>query len=414
MVWLVARLKGSAPELLVLAGIAVLFFFQSLQSLAQFWPRPKCCNRSSSGSLARFSRPTGRRSCEKPYPDRHGKRRWRYRVKGFSAELGTVFGSDEFYSRYDEAENRSKTKGTIGAARTIAGSIDDLVAHFYKLHFPTIQQNTRADYRSVIEPLRLKHGKKRVAQLKVPHVMALKAEMSETPVQANKMLKRLSQMMDLAVQMEWATANPVKGVKKYRVTTEGFHTWDEGEIARFYEVHPIGTPAHMCMTLMLYTGAAKVDAVKMGPANVKIGRIEYRRQKTKKNPSGVIVDIPMHPVLIKAINAQCVTFTYLETGQGKARSRKGLGTSMRKWCDKAGLPLCSSHGLRKAICRRIAEAKGTPFEIMSVSGQVILAMAQKYCETFGRRDLADSAFERFDGTKPEQNLTNLPARFVKK
>lgn len=81
--------------------------------------------------------------------------------------------------------------------------------------------------------------------------------MHERPVQANKALKHLSQMLDLAVQMEWIAANAVKGVKKYATTTDGFHTWDEGEIARFYEVHKIGSRAHMCMTLMLYTGEVR-------------------------------------------------------------------------------------------------------------------------------------------------------------
>ncbi len=41
-----------------------------------------------------------------------------------------------------------------------------------------------------------------------------------------------------------------------------------------------------------------------------------------------------------------------------------------------------------------------------------LAMAQKYCETFGRRDLADSAFSKLDGTNAEQKLANHPARFA--
>jgi iron complex transport system permease protein len=41
LVYLVARLKGSQPEVLVLAGIAVLFFFQSLQSLVQFMASPE-------------------------------------------------------------------------------------------------------------------------------------------------------------------------------------------------------------------------------------------------------------------------------------------------------------------------------------------------------------------------------------
>lgn len=41
MVWLVAQFKGSRPDIMVLAGIAVLFFFQSLQSLVQFMASPE-------------------------------------------------------------------------------------------------------------------------------------------------------------------------------------------------------------------------------------------------------------------------------------------------------------------------------------------------------------------------------------
>lgn len=53
----------------------------------------------------------------KPYTDRHGKRRWRYRHKGFTAELGTEWGSPEFVRRYVEAENRQKYEtGAVPAA----------------------------------------------------------------------------------------------------------------------------------------------------------------------------------------------------------------------------------------------------------------------------------------------------------
>lgn len=41
LVYLVARYRGASPEMLVLAGIAVLFFFQSLQSLLQFMAAPE-------------------------------------------------------------------------------------------------------------------------------------------------------------------------------------------------------------------------------------------------------------------------------------------------------------------------------------------------------------------------------------
>jgi len=222
--------------------------------------------------------------------------------------------------------------------------------------------------------------------------------MHETPMQANKMLKRLSQMMDLAVTMDWVAANPVLGVSKYATTSEGYHSWDEGEIARFYEVHPIGSPAHICMTLMLYTGAAKVDAVKLGPANVKDGRIEYRRQKTSKNPSGVLISLPIHPALAAALAARPVTFTYLETGHNKTRSRKGLGTSMRKWCDKAGLPLCSSHGLRKAICR------------VSPRRVAHLTKSWRLVDTSRWRWLKSTMRRLGGGTWPIQHFRDLQAR----
>jgi iron complex transport system permease protein len=41
LLYLVARLKGAQAEILVLAGIAVLFFFQALQSLVQFMASPE-------------------------------------------------------------------------------------------------------------------------------------------------------------------------------------------------------------------------------------------------------------------------------------------------------------------------------------------------------------------------------------
>lgn len=352
----------------------------------------------------------------KTYRDRHGKARWRYRHKGFTAELGTEWGSEDFRRRYAEAVNCQNSKEGAGASRTVPGTFNDLAVRFYKLHLPTVADSTAADYRAVIEPLRIKHGHKRVAHMQRRHVIEIKAELAATPMQANKTLKRLSQMMDLAVDLEWRTDNPVKGVKRFPINSEGFHTWDEGEIARFYEIHPIGTPAHRAMTLMLYTGAAKCDAVKLGRGNIRDGRIVYRRRKTKKNPEGFEVNIPVHPYLAETLgHVAASAFTFLQTEDGKSRSANGLGTSMRKWCDKAGLALCTSHGLRKAICRRIAEVEGDVFKVMAVSGHTDIKEAQKYCDRFNRKGKADSAIAGLpSGAESEQNLTNHPARFVKK
>lgn len=152
------------------------------------------------------------------YRDRHGRVRWRYRQKGFSAELGTDWGSEDFQRRYADAVNRERSKAGAGASRTKPGTFDDLVARFYDLHFPSIEPSTRKDYRGCIEPLRAEHGHKRVAHMRRKHVLNIKAGLAETPSQANKVLKRLSQLMELAVELEWRTDNPVRGVARYRIT----------------------------------------------------------------------------------------------------------------------------------------------------------------------------------------------------
>ena len=87
--------------------------------------------------------------------------------------------------------------------------------------------------------------------------------------------------------------------------------------------------------------------------------------KTKRNPSEILVSFSIHLGLATALAALPVTSTYRERFQNKARSYNGLVATMRKWCDMAGLHLCSSHGLRKEICRRIVEANDTPHEIMA-------------------------------------------------
>jgi len=320
----------------------------------------------------------------KSYTDRTGKTRWRYRPKnarGFSREIGTA----SFY--------RSPEWRGVG-------------------------ESTKKTYRGVIEAFRAEHGGKRVSHLKACHVRSILDKKADTPAAANNLRKRLSQLMDHAVRLDWITANPVKATKSYKVGGNGFHAWDEGEIARFFEVHGPGTLAHRAVTLMLYTGAARVDAVKLGPWNLRETpnglRIEYRRQKTMKT-NGMAVSIPVHPDLAAVLADLPSDRPFLATAYGKARSAEGLGNSVREWCDAAGLTACTSHGLRKACARRLAEAGANVKQIAAVTGHKTLAEVQRYTETADRQLLADQGFElllaRPNG---EQTVVNFPDRFTKK
>jgi integrase len=71
---------------------------------------------------------------------------------------------------------------------------------------------------------------------------------------------------------------------------------------------------------------------------------------------------------------------------------KGFGNKMRVWCDAAGLPQCSAHGLRKAAATRLAESGATTQEIMAVTGHQSLHQVEVYTRAAARPGMADAAF----------------------
>lgn len=348
------------------------------------------------------------------YFDRHGKRRWRFRKGGFSAELGGDYGSEDFVRRYEDAVNGHKTRGLIGADRTKPYSVSQLVALWYRSpEFLDLAPSTQKVYRGIVEKFREEHGDKPVRLMQRRHVQTILAEKAETPTAANNLRKRLIQLMDFAITLDWRGDNPARATKPFRVGGDGFHTWDEDELAQFFKVHKPGTLAHTAVTLMLYTGAARVDAVKLGPKNVRNGKIEYRRQKTQRS-GGVLVSVPIHPDLAEVLDRLPKDRPFLATQKGTMRSAGGLGNLMQRWTEDVKLPQCSAHGLRKACARRLAEAGATAHEIGAVTGHKTLALVQRYTEAAGREGMADSAIEKLIARpNGERNLANPPKRFVK-
>lgn len=277
-----------------------------------------------------------------------------------------------------------------GAGKTIPKSVSDLIARYYQTgEFLLLKPSTKTTYRGILERFREEHGTKSSVRLERQHIKAILAAKSDTPSAGNNLRSMLKVIMDHAIDLGWRKENPVRTVKPLKVPSRGFHTWNEEEIQMFYSVHKLGTVAHTAMTLMLYTGAARADAVKLGWGNIKGNRLHYRRQKTADN-GGVLIDMPIHPELRSVLdNCSKDAFTFLQTSNGKSRSAKGLGNMMRDWCDEAGLPNCSSHGLRKAIARRMAEAGCTAHEIMAVTGHATLAEVTRYTKDANRPKLAD-------------------------
>ena len=145
---------------------------------------------------------------------------------------------------------------------------------------------------------------------------------------------------------------------------DGFHAWTLEEVEQFEKTHALGTKARLAFALLLFTGQRRGDVVVMGLQHVKDGWIKVTQERTGKK-----IEIPILSELQRIIDASPTgDLTYLVTDYNKPFTSPGFGNKFRVWCDKAGLPQCSAHGLRKAAAAKLAELECTPHEIMAITG----------------------------------------------
>ena len=128
----------------------------------------------------------------------------------------------------------------------------------------------------------------------------------------------------------------------------------------------------------------------MGRQHLRGELIRVTQQKT-----GASLAIPLHPDLIAAIAAgPSGHLTFLTTANGKPFTAAGFTHWFREQCDAAGIRGFSAHGLRKAACRRLAEAGCTEKQIASISGHRSLGEVARYTKAADQEALARAAMDK--------------------
>jgi integrase len=332
------------------------------------------------------------------YRDRHGTVRRYFRKRGHPrVALKGRPGSPEFITAYNAAL-ASLAVHEVGQDRSAPGTVGTAIAAYYRDNsFLALASSTQKMRRAILERFREEHGKKRLALMERTHVAKILG--AKKPFAARNWLKTLRGLMDFAVAVGLRTNDPTVGIEPAKGRAGRIHTWSEPEIAQYEACHPIGSRARLAMALLLYTGQRRSDVVRMGPQHVRGGRISVRQQKT-----GTTLEIPLHPRLAEILAASPPgNLAFLVTSTGAPFSAAGFGNLIREWCDEAGLPQCSAHGLRKAQCRRLAEAGCTAPEIAAVSGHKSLSEVQRYIEKANQAILASAAIAKL--MPPERNMS---------
>ena len=110
--------------------------------------------------------------------------------------------------------------------------------------------------------------------------------------------------------------------------------------------------------------------------------------------TGAVVSLPILPALASSIMAtNSGSLVFLLSAHNKPYSVKGFGNKFRQWCDEAGLPQCSAHGLRKSAARRFAEAGCSNQQIKSWTGHTTDSEVSRYTAAADQKLLADGAGE---------------------
>ena len=89
--------------------------------------------------------------------------------------------------------------------------------------------------------------------------------------------------------------------------------------------------------------------------------------------------------------------TYLVSQFGKPYTPESFGKQVRRWCNDAGLPQCSAHGLRKAGATIAAENGATEYQLMAIFGWATPKQAARYTLKANRKRLAGNAMHLIAG-----------------
>lgn len=332
-----------------------------------------------------------------PTKDRHGKRRYRYRRTGVKGGyINHPPQSQDFWEEYDRLEQQDSGEVDVEVTRTFKPrTMDDLASKVkrttaWKKMKPQ-GQRTKA---GIIERLLDKKNKdgKRLGDRKVKFVTVamldgILGKMMDTPGAADNFRKEMKRLFGYAVKLGWRSDNPASMTDPIPAGA-GWHTWTDDEIEQYRERHPLGTMARLTLELGLNTSARACNLNDIERSHIIRGKLHVHHAKDNEPTK-----VPLMAETKTAIEAlpTAPIRHLITTVFGKPFSDKGISNKMRQWCDEAGLPHCSLHGLRKATSRQLAESGATDAQGRAVTGHKKDATFAYYAKMADRERLAEQA-----------------------
>jgi integrase len=303
--------------------------------------------------------------------------------------------SAEFYAVYTACLKNEIT----GPAKQTMGELS--LAYLASDKFKKVAGSTAKGYRSKINWIIDRCKDVQVKKMTRKVILEMRDARKDQPVTANATLTMMKILLEYAIDLDWISFNPAKGVPSLDKNAEEREPWTDEEIAAF---HDHADPrASLILELLLNTGQRLNDALAMKWSQcyddpIAGYGIEVKQRKTKAK-----VFIPFSNRLkdaIKRLDNQIDRSgsDYIIVNKKDPGEQLPVITCqvlMSKVKEKIGVTK-TLHDLRHSCAHRLAEQGLSAEAIMSITGHTSVKMVHHYCNSSKQKAQAKIAMATMD------------------
>ncbi|MTI10506.1 tyrosine-type recombinase/integrase [Curvivirga aplysinae] len=308
--------------------------------------------------------------------------------------------SVEWYAHYNKIKESFEVKRELTVRESFGWLIEQYLG---SPEFKEKRPSTQKDYRASCDILKKTKAKnKPFASMSRADVIKLRNHFSDSPSKANKIVRMLSVLGEMAIDLGLRADNPAKGVSSLKAKGGGNRAWTEGEMKAFVEGcdNPM---MKIAFFVALFTGQRQGDCLNMTRTDerLKDGLIKVIQEKT-----GTEIYIPCHPLLMQILQeAPTNSIYFICREDGKPYSTDGFRANWNRQLAKLNLETnekagrikgCTFHGLRRNAASALAEAGCSNEEIKAITGHKTDDMVRHYTQSVQQISRAKIAMQRVE------------------
>jgi integrase len=308
----------------------------------------------------------------------------------------TEYGSEEFWQQYQDAlsgQVRQRAKASVGSLAWLVERYRETTA------WTDLSLATRRQRENILRPVLEKAGDQQASKITRAHIADGRDR--RTKSQGRHFIDTMRGLFEWAAEAQHVKTDPTAGVKyPKQPKTDGFIAWTEEHVTAYEKRWPVGTRQRVWLTVLLWTGLRRGDAVRVGRQHVRNDEISIETAKTEMK-----VTVPIAPELDEILKSgPCGDLHFIVGGNSQPMKKESFGNAFGNACRAAGVP-GSCHGLRKLAAIRLALAGATIPQMNAIFGWTGSKMAMHYIDMADRAALARDGMRKLRAEGYERSET---------